>query len=195
MNQGQQKQNPKKQNPFIVGDNVLETIRGVGASVGKTAFDETTQKLPDNFIRDMFGAAAAHEDLQPNEPIDFQQKEPGVSPKDVLRALTTKDDAVKKHEIEQLRQQLATLAPRTTHAEAKKAVIEQPEEQPGEYHKNRLEGIINTVKKLTTNPDDGLTWFKEAGKRKKLKGFWGSYKKHGTTFGLSSERTTATQSG
>jgi len=196
MNQGQQKQNSKKPNPFIVGDNVLETIRGVGASVGKTALDETTQKLPDNFIRDMFGAGAVSEELRPNEPIDIQQEKPQkVTPKDLIHALTTKDKSLTEHEIEQLRTQLKAFAPKTNNQEVKKAAIEQPAQETGTYHENRLERLLNVAKKFMTNPDDGLTWFKEAGKRKKLKGFWGSYKKHGTTFGLSSERTASTQSG
>lgn len=195
MNQGQSKQNPKKPNPYIVGDNVMETVRSIGASVGTTALNETTQKLPDNFVQDIFGVKTAQEEVHPNEPISFQQEQPRVSPQDVIHTLTTREKTTTDDKLKQLRDLLTTLAPKTKNAEVKKAVIEQPEKKPGIYHENRLERFIETAKKLLTNPDDGLTWFKEAGKRKRQKGFWGNYKTHGTTFGLSSERTAATQSG
>lgn len=196
MNQGQSKPNLKRPNPYIVGDNVLETIRSLGGSIGTNVQQETTQKLPDTLLRDMFGTNVNQEELQPNESIALPSEQPQkTTPKDIFGALTTKDKSLTEQEIAQLRAQLATLAPKTNDNAIKKEVIEQPNNQTGIYHKNRLERFIESVKKLTTDPQDGLTWFKETGKRKKQKGFWGSYKKHGTTFGLSSERTASTQSG
>ncbi len=195
MNQGQSKPNLKRPAPFV-GDNVLETVRSIGGSVVDTAQQEITQKLPDNILQDIVGAATTREALQPNETIHItQQEQPQTSPKDLIHALTTQDETLTAKEIAQLRSQLASLAPKVNHAEAKKAIIEQPEHQAGIYHKNRLQTLVESIQKLMTNPDDGLTWFREAGKRKKQMGFWGGYKKHGTTFGLSSERTAATQSG
>ncbi len=192
----QAKPAPKKQTPYLVGDNVMETVRSIGGSVGNAVQLEATQKLPDNILQDVFGTPAAREELQPNETVDVtKQEQPRTSPKDLIHALTTQDETLTAKEIAQLRAQLATLAPKTHHAEAKKAMIEQPEQQAGIYHKNRLETIVENIKKLATNPDDGITWFKETGKRQKQKGFWYGYKKHGTSFGLSNERTAATQSG
>jgi hypothetical protein len=44
--------------------------------------------------------------------------------------------------------------------------------------------------------EDGRAWLETFAKRKKKKlGYWKMYKKHGTTFGLSHERTIATQTG
>jgi hypothetical protein len=199
MNQvGQSKPNPKKPNPYVVGDNVLETVRGLGANIGTAIQDEVTQKIPDNFIRDMFGGAnQLQSELKPNEAINVHQEEAPkkVTPRDIIHALMTDDKKITQQEITQLRQQLEMYSKQTKNNEIKKAVIEQPTENPGVYHKNIFERLVYTAKKLTTNPDDGLTWFKEAGTRKKRKGFWRGFKDKGTKFGLSSERTASTQSG
>ena len=195
MNQGQSKPNLKRPNPFRT-DNILESVRGLGASVGNTVQQETTQNLPDALLRDMFGTEASQGELQQNESIALPSEQPPkTTPKDIFGALTAKDKSLTEQEIGQLRAQLATLAPKTNDNAIKKEVIEQPNNQTGIYHKNRLERFIEKVKNITADPFDGLTWFRETGKRKKQKGFWGSYKKHGTTFGLSSERTASTQSG
>ncbi len=187
----------KKPNPALVGDNVLETVRSIGATIGTTTTDEITQKIPDNFLQDMFGVNQAQSELKPNESINVQQDEASkrVTPRDLIHVLTTNDKTITQHEIQVLRQQLEGYAKQTNDPQIKKVVLEQPTVNPGVYHKNLFEQLVETAKKLATNPDDGLTWFKEAGTKKKRQGFWGAYKKHGTTFGLSSERTTATQSG
>jgi hypothetical protein len=198
MNQvGSAKPAMKKPNPAIVGDNVLETVRGIGANIGTIARDEATQNIPDNFLQDMFGVDQTKSELKPNESVNVQQEEEPkkVTPRDLIHALTTNDKAITQQEIAQLRQQLEGYAKQTNNTEIKKAVIEQPTENPGVYHKNLFEQLVETAKKFATNPDDGLTWFNEAGTKKKRKGFWHGFKSHGTKFGLSNERTAATSTG
>jgi len=56
--------------------------------------------------------------------------------------------------------------------------------------------MIGIVKNLRQKVEEGRTWLAAFSQRKiKKMGYWKMYKKHGTTFGLSHERTVATQTG
>jgi len=57
------------------------------------------------------------------------------------------------------------------------------------------ERISSILKLLREQVDDSRTWLSLHTNRKQKRGFWGMYKKHGTQFGLSNERTLATQAG
>lgn len=80
-------------------------------------------------------------------------------------------------------------------AEAAKITVEQLPEKPGIYHIHFLEWILKTLRDLRKKVSESASWLGVMrGKQKKM-GFWGNYKKHGTQYGLSGERTAATQSG
>jgi hypothetical protein len=73
-------------------------------------------------------------------------------------------------------------------------VSEQPI-TPGIYHLNYYERLKNVIKAIRLNIEDSRTWLALSTGRKGRKKYWGMYKKHGTTFGLSHERSLATSSG
>jgi hypothetical protein len=66
---------------------------------------------------------------------------------------------------------------------------------PGIYHVTFLERLRSFIQLLREQVDDSRTWLTVSSKRQKKMAFWGLYKKHGTQFGLSSERTVSTQAG
>lgn len=66
---------------------------------------------------------------------------------------------------------------------------------PGKYHENFLEWVLLQIRQARERIDEGLTWLSLFSSKKKQKQYWNMFKKHGTTFGLSQERTTATQTG
>lgn len=196
MNQvGMPKPATKKPNSYV-NPNVMEAVRGIGTNIGTTTKNEFTQNLPDNFLRDMFGADQPQSELKPNESINVQQEEEPkkVTPRDIIHALTTKDKEMTQQELNAIRQQIETIGKQTNNQEIKKVVIEQPTENPGVYHTNFFKRILETAQQLG-KPDDFLTEFNKAGTKRKRLGFWSRTKTNGSSYNLSGERTAATQSG
>jgi len=83
-----------------------------------------------------------------------------------------------------------------SHDIAKVKVDQVPENSVGIYFLRYLEWLLVEVKNLRMKIEEGRTWLTTFNtKKKKRLGYWKMYKKHGTTFGLSHERTLATQTG
>ena len=74
------------------------------------------------------------------------------------------------------------------------AIAEVPVD-PGVYHVNFFERLRSVLKVLREQIDDSRSWLTMHSSRKKKMGYWGMYKKHGTNFGLSNERSLATSAG
>lgn len=68
---------------------------------------------------------------------------------------------------------------------------------PGKYHQNFFEWVLIVLRQARMKVEDSGAWV-SAMKGKGNKGkqdYWGMFKKHGTTFGQSNERSLATQTG
>lgn len=80
--------------------------------------------------------------------------------------------------------------------EISKVKVEQIPQKSGIYYIRYLEWLLTVIRSLQIRVSEGRTWLETFSQRKKKKlGYWKMYKKHGTTFGLSHERTRATQTG
>lgn len=100
--------------------------------------------------------------------------------------------------LQELKKQITLLekSEKTLSSEIKKVKVEQVKEKKGIYYLRFFEWLIGVVQQLRMKVEEGQTWLAAFnGRGKKQKGYWGKYKKHGTSFGLSNERTMATQSG
>jgi len=193
-------QQPKtKKPPIIVNDNILESVRSIGSSVGKTVTKDVAGKIGSDVLQSLFGASQKSGELKPQETIDFREQQPEVAP---IRRVPEapkqmrSEDAQLKQQLEAVRQELQGLAQsiKKLHQEIHNAVMETPV-APGVYHLNFFEQLKSFIKSLKEQVDDSNTWLAAFHSRKKKAGYWGMYKKHGTTFGLSSERSLATSSG
>ena len=81
-------------------------------------------------------------------------------------------------------------------AQITKIKVEQLPKKSGIYHIRFFEWLLGVVKQLRMKVEEGRAWLATFTNRKKKKmGYWNMYKKHGTTFGLSHERTLSTQTG
>lgn len=67
--------------------------------------------------------------------------------------------------------------------------------EPGAYHLNFFEWVFSIVQKARERIEESQAWLSMFKSKKKQKGYWNMFKKHGTTFGLSGERVVATQTG
>lgn len=191
MNQSQQPK--KRQNPYIVGDNVLETVRGLGGNVTKTTKDTATQ-IASDALQDIISGRTKNESV-PMEPREYVQ--PRVLNKEFIQPLIQKDISETKQKLEAVRQELQALSKsiRGLQQEIQTAVMEMPVDA-GIYHLNFFEQLKQLLKGIRERVDDSRVWLSAWNANvKKKRGYWGMYKKHGTSFGLSSERTLATQAG
>ncbi|MGH7246258.1 MAG: DUF5660 family protein [Candidatus Levyibacteriota bacterium] len=66
---------------------------------------------------------------------------------------------------------------------------------PGKYHVNFLKWLLANIKEARIRVEDAGSWIAAMQGKKRKKGYWSMFKKHKTSFALSGERSTATQTG
>lgn len=172
----------KKPTQSYTNDSILESLRTLGGGVGKTA------------LRSLFG------EFRPNQPYDLSRERQPIPqmrrPEAFVRPQAKLEETGIKEKIESVRMELRALAQavKQLHSEITNQVDQAPVD-PGIYHLNFFERLKGILKILRQQVEDSRSWLTLWTSRKKKIGFWGKYKKHGTQFGLSSERTVATQAG
>lgn len=75
------------------------------------------------------------------------------------------------------------------------AVIQMPATKPGKYHANFFTWVLNVVRSARIQVEDSAAWLSMFKSKKGQKQYWSMFKKHGTSFGMSNERSVATQVG
>jgi hypothetical protein len=73
--------------------------------------------------------------------------------------------------------------------------VEQSNQSVGQYHLTFFEWMIAVIRSARQKVEDSGAWLNTVKGKGDKKGYWGMFKKHGTTFGLSGERAVATQVG
>jgi hypothetical protein len=73
--------------------------------------------------------------------------------------------------------------------------VEQSSKNVGEYHINFFEWMLAVIRAAREKVEDSGAWLGTVQGKGAKKGYWGMFKQHGTTFGLSGERSVATQVG
>lgn len=193
-----QKQSQKK--PVIFSnDSVLESLRDVGAGVAKTVTTDVVAKSATDALSALFGEPIPRQAEQPREQ-QFGQETlaPQVRRQEVRPSMPTVrvEEQGIKEQIEAVRAELKALAAsiKNLNQDMQKAVAEVPVD-PGVYHLNFFDRLRTILKLMREQIDDSRAWLSMSTNRKKKMGYWGMFKKHGTTFGLSHERNLATQAG
>ncbi len=184
---GQQPQQKKTPRTFA-NDNILEAIRGLTSGVATDALKSVVGTMPKSGeMKPGQTIDVGHEREQVVQPVRRVEMRPQV--------FHTEEQGLKQ-KIDAIRQELKMLASsiKQLNTEVGRAVTEVPV-VPGVYHLNFFERLRGILKVLRQQVDDSRSWLNLWTNRKEKKQFWGLYKKHGTKFGLSSERTMATQAG
>lgn len=73
--------------------------------------------------------------------------------------------------------------------------MEEVPQEAGTYHLTFFEWVFSAIRKARERIEESQTWLAMFKSKKKQKGYWNMFQKHGTTFGLSGERVVATQTG
>jgi hypothetical protein len=202
MNNPQLQQNQPKKHQTYRNDSILESLRGIGGNVRKTAVKDVGGKIATDALTSLLGRSVRpQQEFRPNNPFQFSReqspwaafrkpeirsREPYITP--VETHLKEQIDAVRA-ELKALSESLKTLD-----TQVQKTINEVPA-KPGIYHKTFFERIRSMLKLLREQVDDSSTWLMFYNNRKEKRGFWKMYKKHGTSFGLSHERSLARSAG
>lgn len=80
-------------------------------------------------------------------------------------------------------------------AQFKHVTMETAPVSVGKYHTTFFEWLLTMIRQARMKVQDSGAWLAALSSKKSKKGYWGMFKKHGTTFGLSNERTVSTQTG
>ncbi|OGH42624.1 MAG: hypothetical protein A3B53_02845 [Candidatus Levybacteria bacterium RIFCSPLOWO2_01_FULL_42_15] len=113
------------------------------------------------------------------------------------RRIAHQENQEMKAQIDQIVFELKHLAKSSTilEAEFREVVVEQRIEKPGKYHVSFFEWMLSVVKSARMRVEDSGAWLALFKSKKKQRGYWQMFKKHGTSFGLSNERVVSTQTG
>ncbi len=194
---------PKQKPKIYTNDSILEALRNVGAGVTRTVAKDVAGKSASDALSSLLGQLPKTSgELRENQAIDLghrQERQPGAPVRKLQmerQGLIDADVSRVREELAAVRQELKALSQsiQNFHQEVEKAIDEVPV-NPGVYHVNFLTRLRSILKVLKEQIDDSSVWLNLTSGRKQKKQYWGMYKKHGTKFGLSSERTLATQAG
>jgi ElaB/YqjD/DUF883 family membrane-anchored ribosome-binding protein len=73
--------------------------------------------------------------------------------------------------------------------------MEQAPTNLGVYHKNFFDWMLTMIRQAKQKVEDSAAWLGASKGKSGKKGYWGMFKKHGTSFAMSNERNVATQVG
>ncbi|MBI1919240.1 hypothetical protein HYS29_01490 [Candidatus Microgenomates bacterium] len=149
-------------------------------------------------------------DLTPGQDLDLLQiketkvQEPVLPGFDYHREVRTaevrviqEDEGQLKQRITQIQIELKKLAASSKELQVafKEVTVEQTPVKAGKYHLNFFEWLFNVIRQARVKIDESKSWLTAVYQKRAKRQYWNMFKKHGTTFGLSSERVVATQTG
>jgi len=195
-----QQSNQKPKIRTYTNDGILESLRDLTSGIGKSVSHDVVGKIASDALTSLTGGFPQSGELTVNQVVDLSRERktvPSVRLREFVRPpIIRTEDINLKQQIEAVRMELKALSTsmKTFQQEVQKAVDQVPP-QPGVYHLNFFERLRIVLQLLREQIDDSRTWLACTLNRKQKTGYWRLYKKHGTQFGLSSERTIATQAG
>lgn len=109
----------------------------------------------------------------------------------------TRTEIEVKRAVDEIRAEIKKLTQTSKLVErtVKDATADQAPVRPGKYHLSFFEFVLGVIRDATRKLEDTVHFGAVFTSKKQQSRYWNSYKKHGTQFGLSGERTTATQTG
>ncbi len=184
--------------------NVIESLKDLGTGTAdqtKDFFKNTSE----DFLRELLGIS--HADIKRSGELTQGEN---VSIKDVVSGKEEENQKFKKQiklekylfseekrvtsekrqelrvELQAIMQELKNVADSTQGlAEATEAAIISAPVEPGIYHINFFQNILEFLHSFRKKIDLAVTWLDSTNKRAEKKNYWATYKKHGSSFLLS----------
>ena len=194
--------NATKKQTAYTNTGIMESLRDLGAGVGKSVAKDVVGKVASDALTSLFGQPTGG-DIKPPQPMveaypERQPLRPAFRRPEVYQPMTPlhREEVGIKEKLEAVRSELKVLATsiKKFHSQVERAIEDIPA-HPGIYHLNFLERLRGVIITLRQSIEDSGSWLALWTSRRRKKMYWGMYKKHGTSFGLSSERNIATQAG
>lgn len=120
--------------------------------------------------------------------------------RDILRSsekISKQELSTMASQIEQIKQELISLikSSKLLQNEVASVTVDQSPAKAGIYHAHFFEWMLGMIRKARENVESSESWMNAQKGKDGKKGYWGMFKKHGTSFALSNERGVATQVG
>lgn len=111
--------------------------------------------------------------------------------------LSKQENHEMKQNIEQIKVEIAKLVASSQELKMEFSSITAEQSLPnvGVYHINFFEWMLTVIRSARQKVEDSQSWMGAVKGKGAKRDYWGMFKKHGTTFGLSGERAVATQVG
>lgn len=191
----------KKQQTYT-NNSIVESLRDLGTGVGKSVAKDVVGKVATDALTSLFGQPTGGDLKPPQATVEAYPERGPLRPPfrrpEVYQPMTPvhREEVGMKEKLESVRMELKTLAASIKRfgSDVEQAIEDIPA-HPGIYHLNFLERLRGVIMAIRQNIEDSGSWLALWTSRKKKKQYWGLYKKHGTSFGLSSERNVSTQAG
>lgn len=190
---------------------VTGSINDIGSGVLTDLWKNLIGGSGKNATEQIFGPTphARGGDLRPGEAMNLRDETKQAAPRseghmeyfskiksaDVMPK--RQEDASVEKRVEEIRFEIKQLMKTSKQLETtfKSVQIEQKIVNAGKYHETLFDFIKALLRSARVRMEEGLSWSNTAKGKKQQKQYWNMFKKHGTTFGLSNERTVATQTG
>lgn len=204
----------KKKKQFVPADNPVEQLKNLSTGVV-----QDLSEVPAGIFDEALKQIGLKEQKQPlSGEINLLTKEEKTSQKTEqkesadkarqLRAVQTQEREIYSAKQKQLEQQIgkvmqelkaevAKLQAQTSEltGEVKSITVESMPAKVGAYHLNYFEWVISMLRDLRKKVSESRHWLALWNQKKKQKGYWAMFKKHGTSFAMSEERAIASANG
>ncbi len=217
----QTKQKKKLPNIFdFEGDETFESIKEFTGGVKSAFKKDLAQDGARDLMKQILGsveetAGKAHKlsgDLHEGQEISLHHKDtskrhdiaPGLEQYSYYREVVRSSEQAQRKEsyeqeqqVEQILVEIQRLVSSSKIVEAKFAAIsmDQRPKEVGKYHTNFFEWVLIQIRTARMKVEDSGAWLASMSGKKGKKNYWSEFKKHGTSFGMSNERSVATQTG
>ena len=222
MNQLLTKPQAKTKPKQYVDTNPVEALLNLSSSVKDSFANDLAKPLKGDFINQLLGfgdkkndhtseSSSASGDLQPGIELDMRSLErkkkehmsaaPGIDYHREIVHSERKIHAENQQELQQKMQEIVIELKKLTDSskelqiQFKDVAITQRVIKPGKYHVNFFEWVLATIRQARAKVEDSAHWMQALSKKGNKKSYWGMFKQHGTSFGMSNERQVATQAG
>lgn len=202
----------KKQSNRQTNNNLIEQLKSIGSGVADDVQKDLISGVASDALSSLFGVPKSGE-IFPNRPIDLTSNQADKPPEYVSSPKQKQEQTRKPFNIEsfnqlrnsdmevaqkinEIRMELKILIATVKNVNRQlEMAIKEEVIEPGVYHLSFLDRLKTILKLMSKNLNESATWLNCMRSRKTERKYWNQYKKKGTTFGLSSERSTATQTG
>lgn len=196
--------NKKKSASLRTKQNVLETLKDLGAGAGDSLKKDLFAKGSEDFFRQLMGIQVQEKrsgSLMPGESFSMSGVLAGKEEENkklraqisLERQMSSDEKRVSQDKTNQLRVQLQALTQEVVKvaqstgnlAEATQVAMIQAPAEPGIYHILFFQNVLEFLQSFRMKIDQAATWLQGTNKRAEKKNYWSMYKKKGSSFLLS----------